>query len=56
MGLMRPLSKRDTERLYECYICKFFERCIRDISEPEDNTNGFYKTKKVFYGQLNERR
>lgn len=52
MGLTHPLSKRDTERLYQCYICEFFEQCMRDISESEDNTNGSCKTKQKFIDEL----
>lgn len=52
MGLTHPLSKRDTERLYECYICEFFERCMSDISEPEYNTNDSCKTKSIFMDDL----
>lgn len=43
------ITKIDTERLFECYSCDYFETCIKTIEEPEDFPDGSCKTKSLIF-------
>ena len=42
------LNREDAIRLYECVDCPYFDRCVEEIENPEDNLDGSCRTKKLF--------
>ena len=42
------LNEYDFKRLVECIRCPYFDRCMKDVPEPEDDSNGTCKTRKEY--------
>lgn len=42
------LNGYDFKRLVECIRCLYFDRCTKDITEPEDDPDGTCKTRKEY--------
>lgn len=42
------LNRDDAIRLYECVGCPYFDRCVEEIEDPEDNLDGSCRTKQLF--------
>ena len=41
---------RDALRIEECGHCEYFDRCLEEVKEPEDNSDGSCKTKEKYIG------
>ena len=49
------LNSYDLMRICECYTCPYFDRCRKEVSDPEDDTDGKCKTKKKYQGYRDTR-
>ena len=44
------LNGYDLIRICECYTCPYFERCKKEVTDPEDDSDGKGLTKKKYQG------
>lgn len=49
------LNSYDLMRICECYTCPYFEQCKKEVSDPEDDTDGKCLTKKKYQGYRHSR-
>ena len=42
------LNREDAIRLYECVDCPYFDCCVEEIEDSEDNLDGSCRTKQLF--------
>ena len=42
------LNNKDVIRLYECVVCPYYDRCMEEVTDPEDNIDGTCRTKQIF--------
>lgn len=46
--------KNDIERIFECWNCKYLEKCEQTVVFPEDYPDGSCKTKDNFRDKSDE--
>lgn len=42
------LNGYDFKRLVECLNCPYFDRCFKEVSDPQEDSDGTCKTQKEF--------
>lgn len=42
------LNEYDFRRLAECVNCPYFDRCVKEVSDPQEDLDGTCKTRKGY--------